>query len=65
MKKHKAPQVPLPLFGQAEEPFALVQETTQDGQRLAAEQAQREADRTHTGTLQRSIPGIKGTFHVY
>lgn len=52
MKRHKTPQTEMSLFGQASEPFALIPQTTLDGAKVEAAQAQKEADHQHASTLQ-------------
>lgn len=65
MKRHKAPQIEMPLFSSGQEPFALNREATLDGAKIEQAQVERQAHQEHARTLQRDIPGIKGTFHTY
>ncbi len=51
--KHKAPQVPIKW--DKPEPFALVVETTLDGERLAKEKAKQQQDRKESEAKQPTL----------
>jgi hypothetical protein len=60
--KHRAPQFDLAL---PNEPFRLAQETSLDGERLAREKAQRQADKEESARGQMSILPPSGMCSPY